>query len=469
MQYMIALAALILWPVVALFLYMSMPVGRATIWTILGGYLLLPIMTSFDFPGIPSLDKSSIPSLAAMCLAPMLARGREFRWPRSNAVNLLMLLYVLTPFGTMLNNGAPIIIGTLTLPGLGVKESFSAAAANAIEIIPFVLGASLLNTEKGHRDILKAFVLASLFYSILMLFEIRFSPILQGRIYGISNVGAFLQQIRDGGFRSMVFLGHGLLVSTFCATALLAAIGLWRMRISLLGLPAPLIIFYLAVILALNKSVGAVLLILLLAPLFLFLRSKRFLEFAAVLALIVFIYPAVRSADILPMREMVPRIRQLSEARAHSFEFRLNNEELLLGRAEQKPFFGWGSYGRNRVLVQLDGGDTRDVSVTDGTWIITLGIFGWVGYVARFGLLTYPFLRAYRLRRYSLPTATMALLAMHLLNLLDLIPNSSLRPITWLAAGALASMSLASLGVPGRLRRPVPQSATDAAGVAVPA
>jgi hypothetical protein len=42
------------------------------------------------------------------------------------------------------------------------------------------------------------------------------------------------------------------------------------------------------------------------------------------------------------------------------------------------------------------------------------------------------------------------------LNLLDLVPNSSLRPITWLIAGALAGMSAASLHLAPRARRGVP-------------
>jgi hypothetical protein len=64
---MIATIALLAWPVIALILFMVMSAQRATVWTILGGYLLLPFSVILvDLPGIPELDKSNIPSLAAL-------------------------------------------------------------------------------------------------------------------------------------------------------------------------------------------------------------------------------------------------------------------------------------------------------------------------------------------------------------------------------------------------------------------
>ena len=58
--------ALIVWPLVAIWLYASQPVVQATIWTILAAELLLPVGTFFKFAMIPQLDKSSIPSLCAL-------------------------------------------------------------------------------------------------------------------------------------------------------------------------------------------------------------------------------------------------------------------------------------------------------------------------------------------------------------------------------------------------------------------
>ena len=41
--------ALVLWPLVALILYQTRPVNQATLWTILGGQLLLPVDTAIKF------------------------------------------------------------------------------------------------------------------------------------------------------------------------------------------------------------------------------------------------------------------------------------------------------------------------------------------------------------------------------------------------------------------------------------
>lgn len=452
MPNMIAYGALLAWPVISLGLFMFMSAGRATIWTILAGYLLLPVSANFDFPGVPAFDKSSIPSLTALCLAPVLARSGEFRWPRSTAVNLLMLAYILVPFATSFGNGEVIRIGTAMLPAMGMRESLSSAIANFIELAPFILGAGLLGNARGHRDILTAFVIGALGYSVLILLEVRLSPFLQGRVYGLTDATYFFQQMRYGGFRAMVFMGHGLLVSTFCAMALVAAIGLWRARIQLFAVPMSLIAAYLAFILVVNKSLGAVLLVAVLAPLFVFLRPRRFLFLAAILGAMIVTYPMLRGSDLLPLKGINDMIGTVSPERSASLQYRLNNETILLNRAQQKPWFGWGTHGRNRVIVMTDWGAIDDLAVTDGTWIIKVGMFGWVGYIACFGLLAYPFWRGFKLRRAHVPVITVALLAMHQLNMLDLIPNSSLRPSSWLVAGALAGMTAASIAGPRRRR-----------------
>ncbi len=439
---MIAQGVLILWPLIALVLYATMPAGRATIWTLLAGYLLLPVGLNFDFPGVPPLDKTSIPNAAALILAPMMARGGEFHWPRSKIINALMLGWVVAPFATAFTNGDTIVIGSVVMPGLGFREGLSSAVGNVLELAPFVVGAALLANEKGHRQILMAFVVGALAYSVPILLEIRLSPFIQGMVYGISNVEMWLQQMRFGGFRSMMFLGHGLLVSAFLSLALVASIGLWRMGVKLFGIPMSVIAAFLAVVLVLNKSVGAVLLVVLIAPLFMYLSSRRFLMVAAALAMIIIIYPAVRGANLLPLTQMVETANAISPDRGQSLDFRFRNEEMLLKRAKEKPLFGWGTFGRNRVIVVMQWGGTVDVSVTDGIWIIIIGTAGWFGYIINFGLLALPFRRAFQLRRTAIPLASVTLVALHLVNLIDLIPNSSLNPMTWLVAGAVANMAV---------------------------
>lgn len=449
MPNMIAYGALIAWPLVALVLFLTMPAGRAAIITTLWAYLLLPVSTEFNFPMVPALDKTSIPSLTTFVLALAFAGRGEWRWPRNPLITLLMLIFVFSPILTGFANREPIIIGMGAMRGLSFYDSISACSGQALLLLPFLVGFCMLGNERHHRDLLTYLVMAALIYSLPILLEIRLSPFLQTRIYHVIDVGYFLQQMRDGGFRSMVFLGHGLLVSAFLSLAIIAAVGRWRMRAKLWGLPPVAIVAYLVVVLILNKSLGALLLVLVVAPLLYFLRPRRMITVGLALSSLLLLYPAARSVHALPLQAFSNAIASIDQNRAGSFEFRLTNEEELLGRAMQKPTLGWGGFGRNR-LHEVIGDSYKSVSTTDGFWIIIIGTWGWLGYIATFGLLCYPFWRAFRLRKIGVSLASVTLLAVLLANLLDLIPNNSLRPFSWLIAGALASMTAPRSRAPSR-------------------
>jgi hypothetical protein len=131
---------------------------------------------------------------------------------------------------------------------------------------------------------------------------------------------------------------------------------------------------------------------------------------------------------------MVSLAEEISEQRARSLEFRFDNEDLLLERANERPVFGWGPFGRNRVYDELG----RDQSVVDGAWIVAIGQGGWIGYIGRFGLLTLPIiLLALRRRSYGIEIATAVLCLVLVANVIDMIPNGTQSPITWLIVGAL--------------------------------
>ena len=446
----IASGALLAWPVVTLVLFLTLSTPRAIVASLVGAYLVLPYSVGFDVKGIPALDKSSIPNIATFLIALCLAPTGAFRWPRSFWFNLLLIVYVLSPALTAISNADAISIGTVMLPGMTLNDAISGVVGNAIAVMPMIVGVAMLGSERAHRDLLWIFVIAALAYSAPILLEVAKGPYLQAVIYRVDPGGWYEQQIRNGGFRAIVFIGHGLLVSTFLGLALLAAAGLWRDKKRIMGVPAVLCAAWIFLILILNKSAGALITVILIAPLLILLPARRFIKLALAAGLILVTYPAMRAAGWIPVETIRTAASSISKDRAGSLDFRLRNEDVLLDRANQRPLFGWGGYKRNRVFVVTSWGATTDVTETDGTWIITLGSYGWTGYLSLFGLLCYPFLHIYRLRRAGLAPATVALLAMLLFNLLDLIPNSSLRPITWLIAGALAGFT----AVRPRLQRP---------------
>ena len=130
-------------------------------------------------------------------------------------------------------------------------------------------------------------------------------------------------------------------------------------------------------------------------------------------------------------------MKSISIEREGSLAVRFFNENQLLERASQRWLFGWGRYGRSWIYDESG----RETSVPDGQWIITLGGYGVVGFLAEFGLLALPIFstaRALRFAESPKEKAFLSALALILaINVFDLLPNSSLRPWTWLIAGAL--------------------------------
>jgi hypothetical protein len=192
------------------------------------------------------------------------------------------------------------------------------------------------------------------------------------------------------------------------------------------------------VVLVLCKSMAALAYGAGLAPVIAFAGRRMQVRLAAGLALIAVLYPLLRGADLVPVEAMLGQAERVSAERAGSLAFRFANEDRLLDHASQKPLFGWGGWGRNRVYDPDTG---KDITVTDGRWIIVIGSFGWCGYVAEFGLLALPLLllarRSRRLHPAEISPYAGPLALILGANMIDMLPNATLIPFTWLLAGAL--------------------------------
>jgi hypothetical protein len=170
----------------------------------------------------------------------------------------------------------------------------------------------------------------------------------------------------------------------------------------------------------------------------LFLKPKAWVNFACGIGVLICAYPLLRTYDIIPVHHIKSAAMAISKERSTSFAVRVENEDLLLAKGNQKPSFGWGAWGRNRIYDQKSG---TDVSITDGEWILEFGTFGWLGYLSLFGLFTSSLLRARKAVRGPITEPTIVLGALSLLlavNLTDLLPNANLVPLTYLMAGSVA-------------------------------
>ncbi len=434
-----ALAALLLWPIASLCIFAaSKTVSMALIWSVLGAQLVLPVGAGLKFPMVPQIDKMTIVSFSIFVACLIYARAEPARRHRKfGLVEALLIIYVLSPIVTSELNPDPIIIGSRFLPGVGLYDALSAVMAALITLIPFLLGRRLLRTSDDCRNILLALAVAGLCYSIPLLLEIRLSPQLHYWVYGYYPTD-FIQTMREGGFRPMVFMGHGLLAAFFLMTALLAATALWRNRMRIGPVSSSVAAPILGVILLLCKSVGALIYGTLGSLLIFFTKPKTQIRIATLIVTVSLTYPLLRSLDLVPTTSIVNFAKSLDKDRAESLEFRFVNEDKLLQRAFERPFFGWGRYGRSRVYDPNSG---KDLSVTDGRWIIDIGQFGLIGFLAEFGLLAACVFRAtsaFRMVQSAKDQVLFATLALIVsLNIFDLLPNSGLIPWTWLISGAL--------------------------------
>jgi O-antigen ligase len=448
--------ALIIWPIVMVVLARTLPWPQALVVSILGGYLLLPEQGMwFDPPLLPPFDKDFIPAVMALVLALTLRpeAGAETRavagrrvlprtpapalpgWvPRTGTAVVALALATLGMVATGLTNGDTLTFARTdyTRPALGLYDGVVLAVENLAMLLPFLLGRKYLGHPDQHVLILKMIAIAGLFYTLLALYEVRMSPQLSIQVYGFFP-HEWIQHIRGGGFRPIVFLEHGLFVAILFAMAATALFGLARIDPQRAGLVL-LGGAWVLMTLVLSRSLTGLVVALALCPVVLLLGARLQLLAAATIAVLVLSYPALRMADLVPTQALVSIAERIDGARAASLDFRFANEVLILDHVRERPMLGWGGYGRNRLYDEQG----RGIDTVDGSWIDALAQGGWIGFAGIFGLLTMPLLLLWKNRHrheISLPTAVLCVILAG--NLIDLLPNSGLTPITWLIVGAL--------------------------------
>jgi hypothetical protein len=424
-------------PLLAYVLFRRIDPARALIWTILASYLFLPPLTSFNLPVVPDLDKFSIPSLAALACALFMLKDRIPVLPDSRVGQLFILMFIISPFATVLTNPEPVAIAAGDLPGLRLYDSVAAVTNQAIALLPFFLARRYLATPAAMKALLAALVAGGLVYSLPMLLETRLSPMMNIWVYGFFQHD-FFQTIRFGGYRPVVFLPHGLWTAFFALMAMVAAMVALRDGPAMQRPRQLAIALYLLAVLIICKSAGALIYGLALLPVLFMIGRRGQALIAAAFGVMVVTYPLLRGLGVIPLGDIVQFAQGISPERAYSLQFRIDNEQQLLARAALKPWFGWGGYARNLILDPVTG---RILTIADGAWIIVLGIYGWLGYIAEYGLLALPLVLLGREgvvqpARALSPHATGVALILAA-NMIDMLPNATLIPLTWLMAGGL--------------------------------
>ena len=146
----------------------------------------------------------------------------------------------------------------------------------------------------------------------------------------------------------------------------------------LVKIPLPLLLTGQVITTGLMKSTGAFLLFVIgLSALYVSNKLKTAL-LIWVLVCIPPAYMVARSTGWWTGENLSTAVSEkFSPERGPSLQFRFDNEKILVDKALDGTLFGWGGWNRSRVFDE----EGKDISVTDGLWIITLGTRGIYGLV----------------------------------------------------------------------------------------
>src|ERR1043165_2676611 len=321
--------------------------------------------------------------------------------------------------------------------------------------VPYLMGRLYLTTAAAHRELAIGVLLGALADVPLCLIEIRLSPQLNTWIYGYAQ-HMFAQTMRFGGYRPVVFMEHGLAVGLFMAGGWLIAVWLWATGAvrSLLGAPILVLAPVLLGTFVLCKSLGALAECMVATGLLFAARWLRMRTILLLMAVFPLLYVADRVVGLGVAEAIEQTAAMVQQERADPLRFRLDNETALIAKAMEQPLLGWGGWGRGRVHDE----EGRDLSVTDGLWIIVFGNQGLIGLVGLLGFQLLPAVALIRrVRAGGLGAAEAAAplaLAMCLLMFsVDALLNAPTNAVFMLMAGGLVSLS----GSARPRRRPAPR------------
>ncbi len=357
-----AYLALFGWPLVCVVLFNRLSFEKAVVWSMLGGYMLLPSGLEVDGPLLPPVDKMSVTALGVLVLC-WVYGGRIPRPRPSYLLLLFAVALVVAPMLSSFTNSYELQTGGKSIPGFYPLTALKFAGRNLLLLVPMYIGFRYLTTDKARAVLLTAIPTAMLFYSLPMLFEIRMSPQLHRWIYGYFPHASFAQQIRDGGFRPVVFFSHGLALALFTAVALLAALVLVRSRTRIFGYWAGLTATYLSGLLLLCKSLGPTLYAVALGPVVLLTKPRTWVKIGCAASLFVCAYPLLRSTGHSPIDAVTSLARSVSADRAASFQVRAAERRAAACESQSEAAARMGRLGSQPDLrpVEWSGhfGDRR--------------------------------------------------------------------------------------------------------------
>lgn len=427
--------AIVLWIPVSAVLFAVTGPARAVTLAYLLGWLLLPV-ASIPVPGFWDIDKT-LATNAGVFLGTLLFRSNWLARYRFHLADLLLIVFCASGFMASMTNG------------LGARDGISRFGYLFLFYgVPYLGGRLFLRTREQLYDALHAVLAGASITTLAALWEWRMSPQLHVFVYG-SFPHSFLQHARWGFFRPILCFEHALALGTFFAWTALVALAMWWQRTSWApwGLPRSTLLVMILIGLLTSMSFG---------PWGMFAMGVgvlvlcRWWRSSGPLLIPVFLAASWMGTRYLALDDMswlTSEVAKLSADRAQSLQYRINAERLLVDHARKRALFGWGTWGRNRV-VDEHGFEPA----TDGLWVVIVGTSGLVGLISFYLWWCWPIFmnRAAPppVRRDPVVQSLQASLGLLAVNF---VFNGFVSPVLTLMCGALINVMRP---VRGPLRRP---------------
>jgi hypothetical protein len=415
--------ALFGWIPVVIVLFAVLPAKSATAYAFAIGWCFLPI-AGYSLPGLPDYTKTFATSIGAL-LGLATFHAHLFLKLRGSLLDIALAVFCLSPYLSSVTNG------------LGAYDGLSAVIDQVVTWgLPYFVGRVVYRSVEDISALALAIVYCGFLYVPLCLWEVRMSPQLHANFYGFHQ-HSFAQTVRFGGWRPTVFMQHGLQVSLWMGFCFLIVYIAWRAKMQLnRSIPMWLMVAILGGTLVLLKSFGALVLVMAGIGLYEFVRLTRIRSVYLLIPLLVAGYLLGRGSGAMTLESLVTLVQQnVNEDRAGSLQFRFDNENLLAAKARQQLLFGWGGWGRNRVFDE----NGKDLTVTDGLWIIIFGTQGMVGLISFYAMQLSGPIAVLTSIRFRSQHFSIALAIGCCIATVDTLPNAMPIPIIQVAVGAIVT------------------------------
>lgn len=416
----------------SLLFFAIMPAARAVASVLILGWLFLPPAVRFPMPGLPDYDKYFAIAFAASFGA-ILFDSKRVLSLRPAWYDIPMFLFIVLPGLTSISNG------------LGINDALSTIFRQITYFaIPYALARVYFSSLAGVRELMLVIFVSGVIYIPFVAYELRFSPQLNRMLYGYHQ-HAFGQTRRYGGWRPMVFMQHGLMLSLWMCSATVAGVVLWMSGSvrKVMSIPISVLVVAVGAVAVACRSFGALALMLMAMGVAYVARQLKLPVLVTMLAIVPVIYIGLRATEIWSGSQLVSAANSIAGAeRAGSLDYRFRSENALTDRAWKRPLLGWGGHNRNR-------GEADDASVqrviADSWWIILFGQRGVLGLGTWLLAMVLPLvLFVHRWKTWSvshpwlLPGLGLGLIG--LMFVYDCMFNAMLNPLFVLCAGALAGL-----------------------------